>query len=181
MRILRVIQEHPVTLLSVMVGGLIVWVGADLLTSGPRRPQPRAQAPPTVVLDPAAIDPRVAPGPRPTAAIAADTPEPVRHPSVSAAQIPKLKPGMTRVEVEGILGPPPPEYVQPVVVSEGRLSYRTAYEVIDPDRPGTIRPIPSHRTPADPKPTGTPLVTLEYDATRTGHPLVEVRYLDPAS
>jgi hypothetical protein len=135
---------------------------------------------PGVDAGPVIIDPRALPVRGPVA-IVADGAEQAQHRAVSLAQIPKLRPGMPRAEVEGILGPPQPEHVQPVFVGEGRLTYRTAYELLDPDPPATIRPIPSRRTPADPKPAATPLVTLEFDATRAGHPLVEVRYLDPAS
>jgi hypothetical protein len=120
------------------------------------------------------------PLPKPPVAVMAD----MGNPDVATASpglatgIPKLKPGMTRREVEGLLGPPPAEHVQPVVVREGRLTYHTAYQLTEPDIPATIQVIPWLGRPSTTPRPGF-LLTLEYDATRAGHPLLGIGYVDP--
>ena len=167
MRVLRRIRNHPVAVLCVAAAGLGAWVAADLLglRDTPRNPPPlRALPKPPVAL----LAEREAPAPPAVAA---------RGLPVPVEVLPRLKPGMTRVEVEGLLGSP--DRVCPVSADDGRLTYRTAYELADPELPMTIRPILIRPRlaprPGDPK----SLVALEYDASRPGHPLVEVFYPDP--
>ena len=63
----------------------------------------------------------------------------------------KLKPGMLRVDVESMLGPP--TSVDSIMTLNGRLSYRATF-----NRNQLRPPLP-------------PLV-LEFDATQSGHPLL---------
>jgi hypothetical protein len=99
---------------------------------------------------------------------------------VSVEMLPKLKPGMTRIEVEWLLGPPAPDQLQPVIQTNGCPTYCTAYELIDSEIPMTIRPIQpkTARVPAQSVETKSH-VTLEYDASKPGHPLIEIHYPDP--
>jgi hypothetical protein len=176
MRVLRHIRDNPILVLTVAVVGLITWVAADLLI--PPSPKEVSILPDSLQFSP---PPRLLPGP----GAMADAPEGIalaqmtaqRNLPVQAAVLPKLKAGMTRLEVEEILGPPIPDRIQPVTASEGRLTYLTAYELADPGPPMTVRPI----TPSSRRPASTPLsyLALEYDASRPGHPLLEVLYPDP--
>ena len=99
---------------------------------------------------------------------------------VTVGMLPKLKPGMTRIEVEQLLGPPAADQLQPVTQTNGSPTYCTAYELIDSEIPMTIRPIQpkTARIPDRSAETKTH-VTLEYDASKPGHPLIEVHYPDP--
>jgi hypothetical protein len=78
-----------------------------------------------------------------------------REPRMKADDVlAKLKPGMLRVDVESILGPP--TAVDSIVSGTGRLSYRATF-----NRDRLRPPLP-------------PLV-LEFDATQPGHPLLVVK------
>lgn len=69
-----------------------------------------------------------------------------------------LHPGMSRAEVEDVLGPPEPAALRPVGEADGRATYLMVYPLV----------------------VGSPeFVTLEFDATLAGHPLLTVRYSDP--
>jgi len=167
MRALRYIRDNPVLVLTIAVAGLIAWVTADLLKSNERKPVivETAGAPPLRNL------------PRPIAALSLEDPEVLHSPPVPVTVLPKLRLGMTRLEVEAIIGPPIPDRIQPVTVYNGRLTYMTGYELADPSPPMTIRPItPTSRQPRIEPQT---FVALEYDATRPGHPLLAVLYPDP--
>ncbi|MBP3958635.1 hypothetical protein J8F10_25590 [Gemmata sp. G18] len=83
---------------------------------------------------------------------------------------------MTRTEVEGLVGAPVPSDIHPATITGGKVTYHTAYEA-DLEPPATVRPI-RHTKVIGPAPART-LVTLEFDATQPGHPLVEVHYPDP--
>jgi hypothetical protein len=99
-------------------------------------------------------------------------------PRETAQVLPKLKPGMTRAEVEGLVGVPDARDIHPVQVFEGRVIYHTTYE-IDLDPPQTVRPIrPMPKTPKA-VPRDRTLITLEFDATQPGHPLLGILYPDP--
>jgi hypothetical protein len=104
---------------------------------------------------------------------------PVQVRPVAAEILSKVKPGMTRVEVERLIGLPSPDQIQAVTETNGRLTYRTAYELEEVNLPMTIRPIQpkSARAPKNMTESKSHL-TLEYDATRPGHPLIEVHYPD---
>jgi hypothetical protein len=109
----------------------------------------------------------------------ADTP--VLAPTV----LPKLRPGMPRTEVEDLLGAPAPTDIHPATVAGGRVTYFTAYETDLAPVPTvrSTRPIASmgRQPPSDKNAARPPrtLVTLEFDATKPGHPLVGVHYPDP--
>jgi hypothetical protein len=167
MRVLDTIRRNPAAVLSVVTAAVLGWVAAGLLNPPSPPVYPPLASPPT-----------------PVAAAPIEAPPPPELPglrnarSVAVEVLPKLRPGMTRVEVEGMLGPPTADDLHPVTLAEGRLTYRTAYELAEPDLPATIRPIVRPRVPArptDPKSQ----VALEFDASKPGHPLVEVLYLDP--
>lgn len=170
MRILDPIRNNPVATLCVVVAGVIGWVGANLLRGdsdaavhdladfrpvgpgGPLPGMPRRHLPPPELAS--------------------------EHQQIPSEVLPRLKAGMTRVEIEEILGPPAASSLQPVSLADGRTTYQTAYELADPDPPATVRPIrrvPTPRDPVQPK----SVVALEFDASKPGHPLINVLYLDP--
>ena len=165
MRVLDRIRRNPAAVLSVVVATILGWVASGLLNPPPVPPPPG----PKLALRPLPVP--VLDGLEGAVPIDGERPVPVEA-------LPKLRPGMTRAEVEKVLGPPGPGGLHPVTVSEGRLTYRTAYELAEPDLPATVRLIVRPRVPArptDPKSQ----VALEFDASKPGHPLVEVLYLDP--
>lgn len=107
--------------------------------------------------------------------------EPVRvSPQTTAHALPKLKPGMTRSEVEGLVGAPAAGHISPATVQDGRITYHAQYEA-DLAPVATVRPIGRGRFVPQPPvpPVPSALVTLEFDATKPGHPLVGVHYPDP--
>jgi hypothetical protein len=167
MRLLRRIRNNPILILCVAVAGLGAWVALDSI--GPGNPGQPDNPP---VLHPRRL-------PVPMSDTVSGLPGAARSQLVSVNVLPKLRPGMTRVEVEGLIGPPTAEQIRPVMVADGRLTYRTTYELADPDPVMTVRPIqPRPRIPSQP---GEPrsIIALEYDASRPGHPLLEVLYPDP--
>jgi hypothetical protein len=161
MRVLDTIRRNPVAGLAIVAAGIGGWIAAGLLDNGP----------PSVEPPPGEMSLRIAEVPR--------IPPPPGSATVSLAVLPKLKLGMTRVEVEDLLGPPTADAVQPVTVIDGRLRYRAAYDLGEPDPPATIRPIRRPRLPMPIPDPPLPRVALEFDASKPGHPLVEVLYLDP--
>ena len=94
----------------------------------------------------------------------------------SAELIAKLKPGMTRAEVDGLVGIPAPEDISPVTVVDGKMTYQTTYDA-DLGAPSTIRPIQSTGSGSAQK--ARTLITLEFDATKPGHPLLSVTFPKP--
>jgi hypothetical protein len=165
MRVLEMIRRNPAAVLAVVTAAILGWVAAGVLNPPPQKLLPPPEGGPVPVPMLAREIPLPPPAPRATAPVAVEV-------------LPKLRPGMTRVEVEGMLGPPTADALHPVTVAEGRLTYRTAYELAEPDVPATIRPIVRprmHPRPTDPKSQ----VALEFDASKPGHPLVQVFYLDP--
>jgi hypothetical protein len=103
--------------------------------------------------------------------------EKAKHDRRDTAQLlPKLKPGMTRTEVEGLIGAPAPADLHPAAVAQGKVTYSTTYEA-DLGPPPTVRPIGALRP--SPNPKGRAVVRLEFDATKPGHPLLEIHYPDP--
>ena len=104
---------------------------------------------------------------------------PVRNSTASVVALPALKPGMTRAEVEGLLGLPPADQIQGVTVNEGRMTYRTTYELSEQGVPMTIRPIKSRARVPSRSVAPHSSIALEYDASQPGHPLLQVLYSDP--
>jgi hypothetical protein len=164
MRILDTIRRNPVALLAAAVAGIGGLVVAELLAPPP----------------PLTERPLLGSGPQ-----AAVTESPLPPLGVSPppfAILPKLRPGMPRVEVEELLGHPTADAVQPVTLTDGQLRYRAAYDLGDPDPPATVRPIkrlPTKILPPAPGESSGIRVALEYDASKPGHPLVDILYPDP--
>lgn len=165
MRFLRTLRQHPLALLAAVAVAFVGWVWWDAL---PAR-------------DPVAQSTLDAAGPIYTR----DLPVPPEFPdeeSDPTRGIPKLKPGMTRAEVEKLVGGPVDNRVSPATVTDGRVTYHAAYEA-DFGPAATVRPIARSRARVSVEPTAPvvdrTLVTLEFDASRPGHPLVGVHYPDP--
>jgi hypothetical protein len=97
---------------------------------------------------------------------AAPQPLDLREPGVITAEVvSRLQPGMPRAEVEGIVGLPPADLVQPITANNGRFTYTTSYLAnLEPTAHPLVGPRPIPRT----------LIGLEFDATRPGHPLVKI-------
>lgn len=169
MRLFRFTRQHPIALLGAVAIAFVGWVWWDAL-SAIRSPNPTVQ-----VTGP----PRKPMPTAPDEAIEIITPT---HDSTDAVRVlAKLKPGMTRAEVEKLVGAPAPDLVSAATITDGRVTYHTAYEA-DLGPPATVRPIrPTRPLPAvrDPDPTGRTLITLEFDATKPGHPLLSIHYPDP--
>jgi hypothetical protein len=171
MRFVRFIRRHPIALLGVFAVAFIVWLWRDSL--------PIAQPNDTVSSEPPEAAPQF---------FAVEAPVPRRLPPPPGVEgkgkpapqaLSKLKPGMTRAEVEELVGAPAPQDIHPVTVADGRVTYKTAYEA-DFGPPATVRPIIPHqhvkaRTPPTKERA---IVTLEYDATKPGHPLLGIHYPD---
>ncbi|MCI0700409.1 MAG: hypothetical protein L0241_04950 [Planctomycetia bacterium] len=180
MRPLRFIRSHPVLVLGVLVAAFAGWVWIDVfrekeprLVGGPEGGNPNLDVDvPTfegeVVLEPA-------PQRRVLPPNEGEKPNPQR----TARVLPKLKPGMTRTEVEGLVGVPAPQDIHPVRVSNGKVTYLASYDA-DLAPIQTVRPIrPTHPMGQPTPPATRTFVTLEFDATKPGHPLIEVHYPDP--
>jgi hypothetical protein len=161
MRILDILRKNPVAALLIFVAGVGGWLAAGLRNPTPPELGPRHPLPPIVDY-----------------AAALDLPVAERH-VMSMSNLPRLKLGMTRVEVEGVIGPPAADSLHPITVTDGRATYQTAYDLGEPDLPPTVRPIKA-RPRVLPRPLSPQaLVALVYDASKPGHPLLEIRYLDP--
>src|SRR5205807_6792791 len=119
---------------GVAAAAFIGWVVSDY--SNPRTdPQPRIVNPEAARLSVADSD------------IQSDRLKVPQGPSVvTSDQVPQLKPGMTRSEVEAIIGLPPADMVSPVTEVDGRMTYKAAYLAnLDPG-PAPIRgPVPVPR------------------------------------
>jgi hypothetical protein len=178
MLVFRFLHRHPIALLGLLAAAFLTWVLWDAGVAPPKVQGPQGkpiepQEEPPVALDDLPVrrlplPPGVERKPRP-------------NPHDTAQLLPKLKPGMTRTEVEGLVGLPAAEDIHPALVLDGRVTYFTAYEA-DLEAPATVRPIRTPRPPAPgrlPRPGARTLVTLEFDASRPGHPLLGVHYPDP--
>jgi hypothetical protein len=171
MQVLNVIRRNPVAGLLVVAAGILGWIGAGLVNLPAKPEESRALVGPRRLPTPEAFPD----------AIAVDVTNPEIPSEVRARTLtllPKLRPGMTRVEVEGILGPPTADGIHPVTVTDGQARYRAAYDLADPDPPATIRPIKNFRL-FPPRQEPGAHVALEFDASKPGHPLIEILYLDP--
>lgn len=172
MRLLRLTRRHPLALLGVIAVAFVGWIWWDALPESDSSLAPLTQ--------------RGEPGPSRTR----DLPKPFAVMEIGASieegpgpapdptnVLTKLKPGMTRSEVERLVGAPAAEHVYPATIAEGRVTYQAAYEADFGPAP-TVRPI---RTPRALREAAPPraLVTLEFDATKPGHPLLDIYYPDP--
>jgi hypothetical protein len=161
MRFLELVRRYPVALLAVVALAFVSWVWWDAL---PGDSQPALQHADSKHLTSAeglavALDDTFLP--------------PAGAPLVKV--LPMLKPGMTRAEVERLVGAPTGD-IYPATVAGDRVTYHIEYGSDFDAEFGaarTVRPIRPM-----PKPAGGS-VTLEYDATRPGHPLVAIHYTDP--
>jgi hypothetical protein len=168
MQALQRIRNNPIVVLGVLIVALFVWITMDLL-SPPSPPQVAISRGDGTVKKKAKFVP-----------VPSEDIPPVHSTPVELGMLPKLKPGMTRTEVEQLIGPPEPDQIQPVTQTNGSLTYCTAYELVGSQPLMTIRPIQPKASripnkPAEPKSH----VTLEYDASKPGHPLIEVHFSDP--
>jgi hypothetical protein len=165
MKALHILRNHPVILGSILLVAFAGWLAHDAM--------PREQASlPSDEPQPRLVQvPKRLPQP--------PFPLPLRDPSrpsvVTPDMITQLQPGMARVEVEELIGLPPAGLVHPVSNVEGRLTYRASYLAnLEPSRA-----LPPGAAPLNPAPRS--LIGLEYDASRTGHPLLKVHIPDPMS
>jgi hypothetical protein len=161
MQMLNALRKNPVAVLFVAVAGIAGWVAAGLFS--PQQPPPNPLEIPDLGLA------------KPTVTRFDPTHE---SRPVSPEALPKLKPGMKRVEVEGVIGLPSADALQPVTVLGGRMTYQAAYELAEPD-PSTVRPIQHHGRMIPVPPSAKSHFALEYDASKPGHPLLAILYLDP--
>jgi hypothetical protein len=166
MRLSQWLRDNPGVIVACLITGLGVWV-----LSGTARREREVAGP--IVYVPVPI-PEATPAAHETDPVSIARPVPV-------GVLPQLRVGMSRIEVEGLIGPPPADQVLPIAVVDGRATYQTAYPVdLDPAPVMTVRPF-GRRLPPPPRPAPSPtnLVSLEFDASLPGHPLVNVHYLDP--
>jgi hypothetical protein len=172
MRVIPFVRRHPIAVLSLFALAFIVWVWRDMVPG----PAPAPQLTQVEV-------PTLPPPPFPQKRLfPVDGERPNPPPQGTVQAISKLKPGMTRTEVEGLVGIPAPQDIHPATIIDGRVTYHTTYEA-DLEPPPTVRPIRRFPRPPpsdlDQHPKARTLVVLEFDATKPGHPLIDVHYPDP--
>ena len=175
MGLLNSIKKNPVWVLCFAVLLLIGWVAVDLAKTDTKKPSAGLSSPSNEL---------PVPGRTVEAAILGDDVPVVLPPGnsvVSSTVLPQLKPGMKRVEVERVLGPPTPDQIHPVTLNNGRMTYSTAYEFDDLGPPMTIRPITSRLLTLPPPPArpARSHIAFVFDATATGHPLIAIQFSDP--
>jgi hypothetical protein len=165
MLLLRSVGRHPLVLLGALGVAFLGWICWDLILPQPvdqmvHPPVERAANPLQPPTQPDAL-----------------TQDPL--PPNAPAELGKLKPGMPRNEVEELLGAPSAQAVFPAVVADGRVTYSVSYEADLGPMP-TIRPIRPQAHPAPrPEANAFVLVMLDFDATKSGHPLLRVRVTPP--
>lgn len=168
MRALHFLRNHAVAITCVALVGLNVWVVSQMLDTRGQSFGASGHQP---------LMPIVIPAPTATASlmpIHEDPSPPSFHSSVaSTAALPKLRQGMTRAEVEQLLGTPPADHIQAVTLSSDRITYQTVYEVIESNLPLAVRARTTRAMDFQ------PLVALEFDASKPGHPLLGIHYADP--
>lgn len=169
MNVLPFIRNHPMVLGGVLAAGFATWLVVDAFPSQPAEVEPFSGELVTVhspnVADPSTGDP---------AGLAQRNGNPVRPGVVTADQIARLHPGMSRVEVEELIGLPPAGLVQAVASADGRMTYRASY----------LANLDSlHETQMGSGNSAVPrsIIAIEFDASRPGHPLVKVHIPDPMS
>lgn len=173
MRVFRVLRRHPLAVLGALALGFVAWLWRDAFGPGGWR------EPEVVNFVIVSGPPQLPPPPLgPVQPLEAARPDP----RGTAQVLSKLKPGMTRAEVEGLVGTPAPDHIHPATAADGQVTYSTSYEA-DLGPAPTVRPIRTHRpAPAaatEPKSLRLWVVTLQFDATKPGHPLVGIFYPDP--
>lgn len=156
MRLLELVRRYPLALLAGVALAFVSWVWWDALPEA-ESPQPVPTGMVRVLPHPLAV---------------AEVPGLDLDDNFTKG-LPKLKPGMTRAEVEKLVGAPGD--ILPATVTGDRVTYYTAYEA-DFGAPRTVRPI---RPLPKPSAERGAVVSLEFDATRPGHPLLNVHYPDP--
>ncbi|HEY2910935.1 MAG TPA: hypothetical protein VGI99_11855 [Gemmataceae bacterium] len=157
MKPLQFLRNHAVAIVAIIALGFAGWLAYDScqtpepFDAGKMTPFQSAKVLPPPPMPPGQREPR--PG------------------IVTADLLPRLQPGMARVEVEELIGAPPAKLVYPVANVEGRFIYRASYLAnLDPMIEGGLRgPIPRST------------ISLDYDAGRVGHPLVKVHVADNMS
>ena len=157
MRRLLAIRNYPVLLLVVAAVGFGCWVASAMRDQSVANPRLVGEAPEIRPIGPRILpeDPTI---PR----------EQSRPGVITADMVTRLQIGMARVDIEEIVGHPPATMVHPVANIDGRFTYRATY-------PANLDVTPvSGRVPV-PKTN----IGLEYDASRSGHPLVRVHIPDP--
>lgn len=162
MKLFHHIRNAPLPVLAVVVAGFGLWIAYDAATA--RGPAGGGYEPSLAVQDGPLFIPD-----RPTPKLSEVRPE----------LFPRLKPGMSRAEVEGLLGPPLADLIRPVAETDGRLTYHTTYPVTTDAMPlNTVRPIGGRVMPVVIL-ANQSQIALEFDATLPGHPLVNVQFSDP--
>lgn len=156
MRFFSRVRNAPVLLLVVVLIGFGLWVASDLPADRPP-PSPMGGPPQMSLAAPEELSASL-----PTSGPLVVTPE----------MVSRLQPGMTRSEVEAVIGPPPAELVHPVAVVNGKHVYQADYLAnLDAPQFGTRmaggRSVP---VPVVPK----TLIAVEFDASRPGHPLLKI-------
>lgn len=173
MQLPRCFRSRPVLVLGSLAFAFAAWVVSDSFRA--KAPEGFVEVSPDDMKLVGIVAPELGWTPPKTE----DKPRP--SPQDTALVLHKLKPGMTRVEVEVLVGAPEAHDILPAHVYDGKVTYFTAYEA-DLAPPATVRPIRTPRpNPMGPRPdpTDRTLVTLEFDATKPGHPLLGVHYPDP--
>lgn len=167
MRVLEPVRRHAVVTVCVVAAGVAGWAATDRV---------RVEPPPAGVSQHAAAaarDDRMS-GRR---SFRPHRP-PAEHQTIPIDVLPALKVGMTSAEIGELLGPTSAPALRPVEFADGRATYQATYELAEAAPPPTVRPIRRFRpapSPVEPK----RLVALEFDASKPGHPLLGVLYLDP--
>ncbi|MBP3958210.1 hypothetical protein J8F10_23425 [Gemmata sp. G18] len=164
MRLQRLAHRSSAIIFGVLTTAFVVWVWEGSSDGQPQIVGPR---PPALGVAGA------------TLTTDEDTVAPVGHEAKPAPQgttqmLFKLKPGMLRTEVEWLVGVPAPQCVHPATITAGRVTYHTSYEA-DLTPLSTVRP-PAGHVPFTQEQTR---VRLEFDATKIGHPLLDIYYPDP--
>lgn len=157
MRLLNWFRDHPVALFVVAAAALGAWIAYDAT----RTPEPVAsESEPRLV----AIGPGIS----------------IDAEAIARDKLSHLKPGMTRVEVEGLLGGPLLDGISPIVIGEdGSATYQATYSVVPMPRRLPMPPAAAPDKVAFPVPTPArppagAVLTLEFDASVQGHPLRRV-------
>lgn len=167
MKALQFVRNHPIVLGSVLAGLFACWVAFED-TGAPQNFTPL----PTGLPQQSSVSgPRVLPE-DPTGT--SRSRDPFRPGVVTAELITRLHPGMTRVDVEELIGLPPAGLVQPVSSADGKLTYRASY-LANLDSLRESQP----QNPGNPVPRS--IIAIEFDASRPGHPLVKIHIPDPMS
>lgn len=171
MRIIRFISRYPLIVLGLFVLAFVVWLSRATNPAGP--PPLDEESIKMAQSDPDWPPRKRLPATPPGIPMTRELPHPGEpHP------LSKIKPGMTRAEVEELVGAPAPNDIHPVKVVDGKVTYHTTYEADLGPLP-TVRPVTPRPKDRNPAPNAKTLVTLEYDATKPGHPLLGIHYPDP--